>query len=92
MTWTPALELCETGGGCRLSLGGWAHGEGETLQRAADELVARLLDVALRFRRSGYNFARTRGRPSIDELRFVWELGEIAAGGGDIRPRALGLE
>ena len=92
MTWTPALELCETGNGCRLSLGGWAHGEGETLQRAADELVARLLDVALRFRRSGYNFARMRGRPSIEELTFVWELGEIAAGGGDIRPRALGLE
>ncbi len=92
MTWTPALELCETCTGCRLSLGGWAHGEGTTLQRAADELLARLLDVALRFRTTGYNFACSLGRPSIDELSFVWELGEIAAGGGDIRPRVFGLD
>ena len=93
MAWTPALELCETGTGCRLSLGGWAHGEGETLQRAADQLVARLLDVALRFRTSGYNFARTLGRPEPGRaVSFVWELGEIAAGGGDIRPRVFGLD
>jgi hypothetical protein len=90
MAWTPALELCETGNGCRLSLGGWAHGEGETLQQAADRLIARLLDIALRFRTSGYKFVRTG--PSIAELSFVWELGEIAAGGGDIRPRVLGLD
>jgi hypothetical protein len=92
MRWTPALELCETGTGCRLSLGGWAHGEGETLQQAADRLIARLLDISLRFRKSGYQFARTVGGPSLDELSFVWELGEIAAGGGDIRPRVLGLD
>ena len=91
-SWTPALELCETGTGCRLSLGGWAHGEGETLQRASDQLVARLLDVALRFRTSGYNFARTLGRPSLDDVSFVWELGEIAAMGGDIRQRVFGLD
>ena len=61
MAWTPALELCETDSGCRLTIG-------------------------------GYNFARVLGRPSIDELSFVWELGEIAAGGGDIRPRVFGLD
>jgi hypothetical protein len=92
MPWTPALELCEAGDRCRLSLGGWAHGEGETLQEAADQLVARLLDIALRFRRSGFNFTRALGRPDMDELTFVWELGEIAARGGDIRPRVLGLD
>lgn len=92
MAWTPALELRETGSGCRLSLGGWAHGEGETLQQAADALVARVLDIALRFRRTGYRFVRTLAGPSMDELSFVWELGEIAAGGGDIRPRVLGLD
>ena len=37
-------------------------------------------------------FARTVSGPSLDELSFVWELGEIAAGGGDIRPRVLGLD
>lgn len=92
MAWTPALELCETGTGCRLSLGGWAHGEGETLQQASDALIARVLDVALRFRRTGFNFTRALGRPDMDELSFVWELGEIAAGGGDIRPRVLGVD
>jgi hypothetical protein len=92
MAWTPALELCETGNGCRLSLGGWAHGEGETLQQAADQLVARLLDISLRFRASGYRFARAFGRPTMQELSFVWELGEIAARGGDIRRRVLGLD
>ena len=92
MSWTPALELSETGTGCRLSLGGWAHGEGETLQRASDQLVARLLDIALRFRGSGYNCARMLGRPSMADVSFVWELGEIAAGGGDIRPRVFGLD
>ena len=92
MAWTPALELCETGDGCRLSLGGWAHGEGETLQQAADRLIARVLDIALRFRTSGYRFARTAAGPSIDELSFVWELGEIAAGGGDNRPPGRGRD
>jgi hypothetical protein len=92
MAWTPALELCETGGRCRLSLGGWAHGEGETLQQASDALIARLLDIALRFRDTGFRFTRVHGRPNMDELSFVWELGEIAARGGDIRPRVLGLD
>ena len=92
MAWTPALELSEAGDRCRLSLGGWAHGEGETLQQAADQLIVRVLDVALRFRQTGFRFTRTLGGPNMDELSFVWELGEIAAGGGDIRPRVFGLD
>jgi len=92
MAWTPALELSEAGSRCRLSLGGWAHGEGETLQQASDQLVMRLLDVALRFRQTGFRFTHALGRPNMDELSFVWELGEIAAGGGDIRPRVFGLD
>ena len=51
-----------------------------------------VLDIALRFRRTGYRFVRTLTGPSMAELSFVWELGEIAAGGGDIRPRVLGLD
>jgi hypothetical protein len=92
MAWTPALELNETGGRCRLSLDGFAHGEGDTLQEAADQLIARVLDVALRFRSSGYRFTQALGRPHADDLRFVWELGEIAARGGDIRQRVFGLD
>jgi hypothetical protein len=88
--WTPRLELLETGGRCRLSLSGWAHGEGETLQEAADELVARPLNLAMRFRGGGLWFPPALGRPAARELAFVWELGDIAARGGDIRERVFG--
>jgi hypothetical protein len=88
--WTPSLELREMAGRCRLSLGGWAHGEGDTLQEAADELVAQLLNVAMCLRTSGLRASRALGRPNMVELDFVWELGEIAAAGGDIRERVFG--
>jgi hypothetical protein len=45
--WTPALHFNVTGGRCRLSLVGYAYGDGSTLQEAADDLVARLLTLAL---------------------------------------------
>jgi hypothetical protein len=51
--WTPALELRQTGQRCRLSVGGRAHGDGATLQEAADDLVARLLITAMALRASG---------------------------------------
>jgi len=34
MGWTPAIELNESGGRCRLSLAGLARGEGETCATA----------------------------------------------------------
>ena len=80
----------EAGRRCRLSLGGWAQGEGETLQEAADELVAGLQCLAVRFRSSGLSFPPTLGRPDPRELDFLSELGDIAARGGDIRERVFG--
>ena len=47
--WTPVLSVRKLSHGCRLSLNGIAHGDGATLQSAADGLVARVLDAALRF-------------------------------------------
>jgi len=88
---TPALELNESGGRCRLSLAGLARGEGETLQEAADELIDRLRTIALRFRTSGLAAARGLGPPDVEQLAFVWELGEIAARGGDLRGRVFGF-
>jgi len=88
--WTPRLELREAGRRCRLSLGGWAQGEGETLQEAAGELVAGLQCLAVRFRSSGLSFPPTLGRPDVRELDFLSELGDIAARGGDIRERVFG--
>jgi hypothetical protein len=87
--WSPSLQVSEVDGTCRLTLAGCAHGDGATLQEAADDLVARLLNVAMCFRSSGW--ARTTEVvPDMRWLNFVWELGEIAARGDDIRDRIFG--
>jgi hypothetical protein len=78
--WTPRLELRERAGRCRLSLGTWAVGEGLTLQEAADDLVANLLDAA------------ARGRPELAFAEYVAQLSEVAAQGGDVRAYVLGHE
>lgn len=92
MAWSPALELSEADGRCRLALAGIARGEGDTLQEAADELVSRLVTVALHLRRSGFGASRAFGRPDMDQLDYVWQLGEMAARGEDIRGRVLGFD
>jgi hypothetical protein len=86
--WTPELALHERGGSCRLSLGCRAQGEGRTLQEAADDLVARLLTLALCLR-SGSGLAVSADGPALDLrwLSFLHELGELAASGSDIRER-----
>ena len=76
------------GGRVRLSLGGFAHGEGSSLQEAADELVCRLLELALAFRSGGCSTSREL-RPDLETMNFLHELGEIAAAGGDIRSRVF---
>jgi hypothetical protein len=88
--WSPSLQLSELGEGCRLTLAGCAHGDGATLQEAADDLVARLLNIAMCFRSGGWTKTRELA-PDMRWLDFVWELGEIAARGGDIRERIFGL-
>ena len=80
----PALAITEAGGRVRLNLGGFAHGEGSSLQEAADELIRHLLELALAFRSSGYSASREL-RPDLETMNFLHELGEIAATGGDIR-------
>ena len=86
--WTLELSIREAAGGCRLSLGGQVHGDGATLQEAADDLVRRLLALAMSFR-SGAGLRISPEVPGIDPrwLEFLYELGSIAAGGGDIRAR-----
>jgi hypothetical protein len=41
-------------------------------------------------RSSGFRFARELGPPDLRVLEFVWELGELSAGGEDIRERVFG--
>jgi hypothetical protein len=87
--YTPALRVVEHGGRVRLRLAGCVSAEGPTLQDAADELVRRLLVVAMGVRSGGIRFSSECPTDS-NVLAFVWELGEISASGGDIRERLFG--
>jgi hypothetical protein len=75
-------------GRCRLSLGGWAHGDGPTLQEAADDLMSRLLRQA-RHVRSGVAVPTELGPPDHRWLGFLWEIAEMSARGEDVRARVL---
>ena len=88
--WTPALSISEVAGRCRLNLGGQVHGEGATLQEAADDLVRRLLALAMSFR-SEAGFRVSPEVPGVDLrwFEFLYELGTIAARGEDIRDRVF---
>jgi hypothetical protein len=88
--WTPVLSVRDVGGRCRLSLGGHVQGEGTTLQEAADDLMRRLLALAMSLR-SGTGFRVSPDGPRVDLrwFEFLYELGAIAARGGDIRERVF---
>jgi hypothetical protein len=87
----PPLEVRQVAGRVRLLLGGLTYGEGATLQEAADDLVARVLALVMAFRSSGIGPIAGEGpRPDPAMLEYLCELGEIAAGGGDIRGRLFG--
>ena len=88
--WTPTLSIREVAGRCRLNLGGHLHGEGATLQEAADDLVRRLLALAMSLR-SEASFRISPEVPGVDLrwFEFLYELGTIAARGEDIRDRVF---
>jgi hypothetical protein len=84
----PALNITEAGGRICLNLGGFAQGEGTSLQEAADELIRRILELAMALRSSGCRASRELC-PDLESMNFLHELGEIAAAGGDIRERVF---
>jgi hypothetical protein len=84
----PALTITEDGGRVRLALGGLAHGEGPSLQEAADDLVCSILRLVMAFRSSGFR-ASSEVLPDLETMNFLHELGEMAAAGGDIRARVF---
>ena len=88
--WSARLEVTHAHGRCRLSLGRYAYGDGDTLQGAADDLVARLLALAIGWRAGGFRFPMELGPQDVSWFEFLHELGEIAAAGGDIRERVFG--
>jgi hypothetical protein len=79
----------ETAGCVRLQLGQFARGEGTTLQEAADDLIHRLLVLVMAVRSSGFS-AACEVRPDLETMDFLYELGDFAAAGGDIRDRVFG--
>jgi hypothetical protein len=90
MTLAPPLQISERHGRVRLSLGGLSYAEGETLQEAADELVRRMLVIAMAFRNGGVGPQCSECRPDVSLMDFIWRLGEVAASGCDIRDFLFG--
>jgi hypothetical protein len=80
----PVLTITETGDRIRLQLGGFARGEGASLQEAADDLICSVLRLAAAVRYGGCGVS-SEVRPDLDAIGFLHELGDIAAAGGDIR-------
>ena len=84
------LTVQESPGRVRLCLGSLAHGDGPTLQDAADDLVQRLLSYAMAFRATGMRPSLELAPLDLAAMNFLYQLGEIAAAGGDIRSRLFG--
>lgn len=87
--WTPELRVETRAGRCRMTLVGVTYGNGATLQEASRDLVCRVLDLALALR-AGFR-ASTEARPDPQVVEYLWEIGEMATRGGDIRARVLGF-
>ena len=85
----PALTVRERAGSVRLHLASVAHGDGRTLQEAADDLVRHVLILARALRTTGFSVPRELAQ-DVTALSFLYELDEIAAAGGDIRTRLFG--
>jgi hypothetical protein len=88
---TPTLWVEEIGDRVRLGVDGLVSADGPTLQDAADELVAKILGVVMAFRSDAIGrISSELCRPNMELVEFIWELGEFAAAGGDIRERLFG--
>jgi hypothetical protein len=87
---TPTLRVDEVAGRVRLGLDGLFSAEGQTLQEAADELVRKMLVAVMALRSGSISGISAESRPDMALVAFLWELGEIAAAGGDIRERLFG--
>jgi hypothetical protein len=88
-SYRPSLFVHERAGGVRLHLGSLAHGDGRSLQEAADDLVRRALAIGKAFRTSGFSTSPEVAH-DVAGLSFLCELDELAAAGGDVRTRLFG--
>ena len=85
----PALSVTETGDRVRLHLGDFARGEGASLQEAADDLIRSILRAGDGIPLEWLQRRRASLHPDLETMNFLYELGEIAAAGGDIRSRVF---
>lgn len=88
--WTPPLRLHGDSDRCRLTLVGVTSGSGSTLQEAANDLLVRLYDLALALRHGDVRVTSETGPLATDIAGFLWEIGDTAARGGDLRARVFG--
>ena len=86
----PTLWVTEFDGRVRLGLGELGYAEGATLQDAADALVNKVLLAAMAVRAGGIDSIGSESLLNRGALTFLWELGELASRGGDIRDRLFG--
>jgi hypothetical protein len=89
---TPSLSVVERGDRVRLVLEGIGHAEAGTLREAADELVRKALVIAMAVRAGEACPRSTDCLFDPSQLAFFWELGLIAAAGGDVRGRLFDPE
>ena len=85
----PALVVSGARGGRAAALGSLAHGDGPSLQEAADDLVRRVLAIGRALRTSGFSVS-PEFPCDMAALSLLAELDEIAAAGGDVRTRLFG--
>ncbi|WP_020524707.1 hypothetical protein [Catelliglobosispora koreensis] len=85
--WTPELHLRIHGNHCRLTLAGLTYGNGLTLQEAGQDLIARVLDLALGLR-AGYQVTSV-AQADARVVEFLWEIGELAIRGEDVWRRVF---
>jgi hypothetical protein len=85
----PEVTITDNGDWVRLNLGGFAQGEGSSLQEAADDLVCSILRLVIALRSSGFRGC-PEAVPDLEMMNFLHELADIAAAGGDIRSRVFG--
>ncbi len=90
-TWTPELRLQSLGDQCRLSLVGVTYGNGATLQEAGNDLLTRLFDLGLAVRGGSLRFGSESGRADPRVMDFLWEIGDLATRGGNLRDRVFGV-
>lgn len=86
----PSLEIREVAGRVHLLIDEFGcYGDGQTLEEAADDLIWRLLVVAMAFKSGSVGSICSEVRPHPAVMQFIYELGEIAAAGDDIRARVF---